>query len=154
MISADSSPPRLDSSLVGLPAALLALQDIRIMALQAQNVMAGSSDNFAILFSGGGDPANNHSRYYNSLKGLYEVLVDQRGLAPENVIILYADAGSGQSEFDQSLNQMDGVQRAVGLLRGAGVSSALLRELEDVLGRRTDSPRAISGLRRQEYERI
>lgn len=42
MISADSSPPRLDSSLVGLPAALLALQDIRIMALQAQNVMAGS----------------------------------------------------------------------------------------------------------------
>lgn len=70
------------------------------------------------------------------------------------MIILYADAGSGQSEFDQSLNQMDGVQRAVGLLRGAGVSSALLREFEDVLGRRTDSPRAISGLRRQEYERI
>ena len=94
--------------------------------------MAGSADNFAILFSGGGDPSNNHSRYFNSLKGLYEVLVDQRGLEPENVVILYANAGSGQPEFDQSLNQGDGPERALRLLQEAGVKPVLLDELQSL----------------------
>ena len=113
--------------------------------------MAGSADNFAILFSGGGGPSGNHSRYFNSLKGLYEVLVDQRGLAPENVVVLYADAGSGQPEFDQSLNQMDGPEHALQLLREAGVKSELLTELQSFWGQSSDG-KTVKGLSQREFE--
>jgi hypothetical protein len=117
------------------------------MALQV------GAEDFAILFTGGGDSGNNHSRYYNSLKGLYEVLVDQRGVAPENVIVLYADAGSGDQAFDQSLNQMDGFARTIDLLQQAGVDEVLLAELQSFWGKRTSS-REISGLKQDQYERI
>ena len=117
--------------------------------------MAGSADNFAILFSGGGSPYGNHSRYFNSLKGLYEVLVDQRGLEPENVVVLYADAGSGQPGFDQSLNQMNGLQKALGLWREAGVDPALLDVFQSswMQGSWTEGgSRTLTGLSQQDYE--
>lgn len=87
--------------------------------------MPDTAENFAILFSGGGDPLNNYSRYYNSLKGMYEVLIDQRGLAPENIVVLYADAGSDQPGFDQnhSADDPDSLRR---LFVGAGVDSSLI----------------------------
>ena len=115
--------------------------------------MAGSADNFAILFSGGGDPSNNHSRYFNSLKGLYEVLVDQRGLEPENVVILYANAGSGQPEFDQSLNQGDGPERALRLLQEAGVKPVLLDELQSLWARVKSDGKTVNGLSQREFKR-
>lgn len=114
--------------------------------------MAGSADNFAILFSGGGDRSYNHSRYFNSLKGLYEVLVDQRGLEPENVVILYANAGSGQPEFDQSLNQGDGPERALRLLQEAGVKPVLLDKLQS-LWDQSDDGKTVNGLSQREFER-
>ena len=115
--------------------------------------MTGSADNFAVLFSGGANPGSNHSRYYNSLKGLYEVLVDQHGLAPENVVVLYADAGSGQPAFDQSLNQLDGLDRAGQLLRDAGVDLPTLEELEQFRKRLIKSNR-MEGLAESDYNRL
>ena len=118
--------------------------------------MAGSADNFAILFSGGGSPNSNHSRYFNSLKGLYEVLVDQRGLEPENVVVLYADAGSGQPGFDQSLNQGNGLQQALGLWQEAGVDPALLDAFQSFWRQGSWSQsgaRTLSGLSQQDFER-
>lgn len=117
------------------------------MALQA------AAEDFAVLFAGGGNASSNHSRYYNSLKGLYEVLVDQRGVAPENVVVLYADAGSGDQAFDQSLNQMDGIDRAIDLLSQAGVDPSPLDKLQAFLSKTRDA-RTITGLSRDQFDRI
>ena len=61
------------------------------------------SDNYAVLFSGGGGPAGNYSRYYNSLKGLYEVMTGQHGIPRENIVVLYAD-GASDRQYDQNFN--------------------------------------------------
>lgn len=53
-------------------------------------------ENYAVLFSSGGRVSNNNSRYHGSLKSLYGTLVEQRGLDPENIVILYADGDSGR----------------------------------------------------------
>lgn len=45
---------------------------------------------YAVLFSGGGDQSNNHSRYYLSLKQNYELLLE-RGVPTENIIIAFAE---------------------------------------------------------------
>jgi hypothetical protein len=51
----------------------------------------GSADNYAVLFVGGGDADNNYPRYFNSLKGIYEIAEGQFELPPENIYVLYAD---------------------------------------------------------------
>jgi hypothetical protein len=48
-------------------------------------------DRYAVLFSGGGDVANNHARYWNHLKFMYSTLVNTYGYDPENITVLYAD---------------------------------------------------------------
>ena len=59
-----------------------------------QSMSGSSPENYAVLFSSGGRVSGNNSRYYGSLKSLYRVLVEQRGLDPENIVILYADGDS------------------------------------------------------------
>ena len=48
------------------------------------------SVNYAVLFSGGGGVKGNHSRYYQSLKENYDLLLG-RGVSAENIIIAFAD---------------------------------------------------------------
>jgi hypothetical protein len=61
-----------------------------------------SADNYAVLFVGGVNAGSNHTRYYNSLKGIYEVITNQYGLPRENVYLLYADKGQ---DFDKNAQQ-------------------------------------------------
>ncbi len=48
------------------------------------------AQNFAVLFSGGGSPESNNSRYYYSIKSNYEALIG-RGLKAENITLAFAD---------------------------------------------------------------
>lgn len=50
--------------------------------------------NYAVLFAGGWNAANNHIRYYNNIRDMYEILVDDYGLWPQDVYIIYADGTS------------------------------------------------------------
>jgi len=56
------------------------------------------ADNYAVFFVGGGDADHNYARYYNSLKGVYEIVTSQHGLAPENVYVLYGDGGKAEPD--------------------------------------------------------
>ena len=61
-------------------------------AAELRNIeTVGLGTNYAVLFLGGYNTANNHDRYYNAVKDLYSVLVSSYKLAKENIYILYAD---------------------------------------------------------------
>jgi hypothetical protein len=47
-------------------------------------------DRYAVLISGGGDPANNHIRYWNDLKTMYNIL-RSNGYAAQRIYVIYAD---------------------------------------------------------------
>ncbi|MCY2953455.1 MAG: GEVED domain-containing protein [Planctomycetota bacterium] len=51
----------------------------------------GNHVNYAVLFAGGANASNNHARYYNNIKDVYNTLVDTHKLAPENIYVLFAD---------------------------------------------------------------
>ena len=51
--------------------------------------LSTEAQNHAILFFGGVNPANNHARYYENLKKMYEEI--SRKVKPENITVLYAD---------------------------------------------------------------
>jgi hypothetical protein len=50
---------------------------------------------YAILFSGGSSPADNHVRYWNDLKFMYSTLINKYGYPAENIAVLYAN-GKGR----------------------------------------------------------
>ncbi len=52
---------------------------------------------YAILFSGGGDAANNQVRYWNDLKFMYSTLVKKYGFTDKTIAVLYAD-GKGRDK--------------------------------------------------------
>jgi hypothetical protein len=62
----------------------------------ANEARADSIVNYAVLFGGGIDSSFNAGRYYWDLQGAYNVLVDDWGYRPENVIVLFADGQSPQ----------------------------------------------------------
>ena len=51
----------------------------------------GDSENYAVLFSGGIDKSLNYKRYYDNVRGLYDTLVDDYDLNPNNIFVLHAD---------------------------------------------------------------
>lgn len=58
--------------------------------VQAAEAAGDSPVNRAILFFGGADETNNHSRYYNNLKEMISSL-KARGIKSENIIVMHAD---------------------------------------------------------------
>jgi hypothetical protein len=50
---------------------------------------------YAILFSGGFNSANNHTRYWNDLKFMYSTLINEYGYTDDRIYVLYAD-GNGR----------------------------------------------------------
>ena len=65
--------------------------DMTILGYGLVAELCGESDNYALLFSGGGSRYDNHARYYNNIKEMYETLVDDYDLDPDKIWILYAD---------------------------------------------------------------
>ena len=49
------------------------------------------SSNYAILFSGGYDQFNNHTRYDNAMENIYDTLLNDYNLNPKNIYVIYAD---------------------------------------------------------------
>jgi Ca2+-binding RTX toxin-like protein len=107
-------------SLNGLPAGTYYVNAYRWSAINNPNYTltidpgtppAANAQNYVVLFAGGFDAANNHSRYYNNIKGMYQKIAGF-GLVPRNnIYVLYADGtgaavdqntGSGQINSDMS----------------------------------------------------
>ncbi|PXF57736.1 MAG: hypothetical protein C4B59_14670 [Candidatus Methanogaster sp.] len=66
--------------------------------------LCGDSDNYALLFSGGARLGKNHARYYNNIKEMYELLVDDYDLDPDKIWILYADGTNPAADRSDGLN--------------------------------------------------
>ena len=48
-------------------------------------------DRYAVLISGGIDAGNNHYRYWNDMKFMYSVLINEYSYEPDNIKVIYAD---------------------------------------------------------------
>ena len=95
-----------------------------------------SADNFAILFSGGGDPSNNNSRYYDSTIATYEALID-RGVDPKNISIAFAsgvDASGFSPNHDTSLYQAVLGEVEEGKVQSDHLEEKSFRLLRQILG--------------------
>ena len=57
-------------------------------------IEADAGTDYAVLFSGGADTANNHNKYYVMIQRMYWNLIRYFGLAPENIYILFSDGGA------------------------------------------------------------
>ena len=64
----------------------------------------GSGTNYAVLFSGGVNAANNHARYYNNIKDLYSTITQFYTVFPQNVYVIYADGTNAAADRSDGLN--------------------------------------------------
>ena len=83
--------------------------------------------NYAVLFSGGCDPDNNHKRYYDTIKSLYQTIVDKGWVSREHIYVLHADGTS--SAVDRS----DGGNSDMSFAKGSKVLSATAKNVQDTL---------------------
>ncbi len=74
--------------------------------------------NYVVLFSGGVNAPNNHMRYYDNIKAMYQTLVSSCNVRPENVYILYADG------TDPGVDRDDGHSSDMSYAGGAHVLAA------------------------------
>ncbi|MFM8890571.1 MAG: FG-GAP repeat domain-containing protein [Planctomycetia bacterium] len=95
--------------------------------------------NYAVLFAGGVNKANNHVRYYDNIKAMYQTLVGSCNVRPENIFVLHADG------TNPAIDRSDNVNSDMSYASGANVLSAtpanLLATLDYLAGRvdNTDS---------------
>ncbi|MFB6317709.1 C13 family peptidase [Saccharicrinis sp. FJH54] len=57
------------------------------------------ADEYALLYSGGCNAANNHSRYWNDLKFMYLTLVNVYDYDPDHIKVVYAGGTAADSEM-------------------------------------------------------
>lgn len=57
------------------------------------------ADEFALLYSGGANAANNHSRYWNDLKFMYLTLVNVYDYDPDHIKVVYANGTAEDMEM-------------------------------------------------------
>jgi|GEM_PF-2310648 len=80
---------------------------LTICVLAAVLAPSARAENYAILFAGGGNQADNHIRYYNGTVDMYNALTGTMNYLPQNVFILAADGldpaddinGDGNSDW-------------------------------------------------------
>ena len=73
------------------------------------------AENYAVLFVGSGNSGVNFARYYNSLKGIYEVLTSQYALPLDNVYVLFADKGQSIDRNRDDLSSVAHLKRQEGV---------------------------------------
>ena len=83
--------------------------------------------NYVVLFSGGVNMANNHVRYYDNIKAMYQTIVGACNVRPENVFILHADGN------DSAVDRSDGMNSDMSYANGANVLSATRNNLLNTL---------------------
>jgi len=99
-----------------------------------------SGQNYAVLFSGGGGARGNNSRYYRTLKDVYTTLVEQHDFSPENITLLYADAGLGDTNINTRYNETSSEQFK--FLKKSVANTDLVDELNDYYPARKKLARA------------
>ena len=89
--------------------------------------------NRAILFFGGANPEENHSRYYDNLRDVIQGL-KEKGVKSENIIVMHADGLD--PALDQSVNPGYIVNSEMDFLRNEGIAviPATQDGLENVFG--------------------
>ena len=75
--------------------------------------------NRAILFFGGANPEENHSRYYDNLRDMIQGL-KEKGVKSENIIVMHADGLDPAP--DQSVNPGYIVNSEMDFLRNEGIA--------------------------------
>ena len=90
-------------------------------------------EDYAILFSGGGSVKSNYTRYYDQLKKLYETLINQRGVDPNNIYVLYANGEESSSQ--PSRNMDDSEAEVVDFLRSYNVPESYIKDLKKWIGK-------------------
>ncbi|MFO0930649.1 MAG: C13 family peptidase [Gemmataceae bacterium] len=84
--------------------------------------------NFAVLFSGGVSVSKNYDRYYNNIKGMYQVLTGELNVRPENIYVIIADG------TDSAADRPGNINSDLSFAAGAHVLSATKAHLLDTLG--------------------
>ena len=83
--------------------------------------------NYALLFSGGGDPGSNHLRYYENIRDLYQTITTQYDVPADNVYLLYADG------LGSAVDRSDGANSDMSFAAEAHVLAATRENLDAVL---------------------
>ena len=63
-------------------------------SVRVQSQAVNIAENYVVLFNGGYEPAQNYVRYYDTLKAIYNKLVNNFGIDPTHIYILNADGRS------------------------------------------------------------
>ena len=95
--------------------------------------------NYAVLFAGGVNKSNNHIRYYDNIKAMYQTLVGACNVRPENIFVLHADGTD--PAIDRSDDRNSDMSYASGSTVLAATPANLLATLDSLAGRvdNTDS---------------
>ena len=103
------------------------LDSMIVPAYHLQWTLFGSSKNYAVLFSGGGNTSNNHDRYYNNTKELYEILRNTYGIPQDRIYVFFADG------TNPAVDRSSGVNSDMSFALDTHVFAATAASLEDVL---------------------
>lgn len=82
-------------------------------SVRVQSQAVNIAENYVVLFNGGYEPAQNYVRYYDTLKAIYNKLVNNFGIDPTHIYILNADGKSDTvnqnlgNYYSQSLDKSD-----------------------------------------------
>ena len=78
------------------------------------------SDEYALLYSGGCNAANNHSRYWNDLKFMYLTLINKYDYDPDHIKVVYANGTASDTEMPVDYAaSVSGLQNAIDELQTA-----------------------------------
>jgi hypothetical protein len=75
-------PPEITSSAL--------VSQLKLKPYLPREVIGIPGQKYAVLIAGGGSPSNNHVRYWNDLKTMYNILT-ANGYRSENIYVVYAD---------------------------------------------------------------
>jgi len=90
------------------------------LGLLCFTAQSASAENYAVIFAGGVDRSENHSRYYNSTRDIYNALVYKLNYLGTNIIVLASDGldpaddinGGGSSDWGFVLSSGGSVDSA------------------------------------------
>lgn len=99
-----------------------------------------AKENYIVIYSGGGDVANNNGWFYDNIRSIYECAINYYNIDPENIYIVYADGTNpGIDKTIQFVEDGTAYQATVNsdmtfaTVRGSTVVAATREEFRNVL---------------------
>ncbi|MGL4551648.1 MAG: FG-GAP repeat domain-containing protein, partial [Gemmataceae bacterium] len=84
--------------------------------------------NYVVLFAGGVNASNNHIRYYDNIKAMYQTILGSCNVRPENVYVIFADG------TDPAVDLSNGKNSDLSYAAGSTILSATRNNLLNTLG--------------------